>query len=36
MPPRRDDADLRVFLARLVHSLPFRRPSRVDLPALRR
>jgi hypothetical protein len=36
MPPWREDADLRVFLARLVQSLPLRRPSPVDAPALRR
>jgi Bacterial TniB protein len=36
MPPWRDDADLGVFLARLVQSLPLRRPSPVDSPGLRR
>lgn len=36
MPPWRADADLRVFLARLVQSLPLRRPSPVDSPAQRR
>jgi len=36
LPPWRDDGDLRVFLARLVQSLPLRRPSPVDSPGLRR
>jgi len=36
LPPWRDDGDLRIFLARLVQSLPLRRPSPVDSPGLRR
>ncbi len=36
LPLWRDDGDLRVFLARLVQSLPLRRPSPVDSPGLRR
>ena len=35
LPPWRDDSDLRVFLARLVQSLPLRSPSPVDSPGLR-
>lgn len=36
LPPWRDGEDLRVFLARLVQSLPLRQPSPVDSRALRR
>jgi hypothetical protein len=36
LPLWRDDGDLRIFLARLVQSLPLRRPSPVDSPGLRR
>ena len=36
LAPWRDDSDLRLFLARLVQSLPLRRPSPVDAPRLRR
>lgn len=36
LPLWRDDGDLRTFLARLVQSLPLRRPSPVDSPGLRR
>ena len=36
LPPWRDDGDLRTFLARLVQSLPLRRPSPIELrPAAR-
>ena len=36
LPPWRDDGELRIFLARLVQSLPLRRPSPVDSAGLRR
>ena len=36
LPPWQDGEELRVFLARLVQSLPLRQPSPVDSPALRR
>jgi hypothetical protein len=36
LPPWRDDGDLQIFLARLVQSLPLRRPSPIDSPGLRR
>lgn len=36
LPLWRDDDGLRLFLARLVQSLPLRRPSPVDSPSLRR
>jgi hypothetical protein len=35
LPPWRDDGDLRTFLARLVQSLPLRRPSPIDSARLR-
>jgi hypothetical protein len=36
LPLWRGDGDLRVFLARLVQSLPLRRPSPIDSPGVRR